>query len=106
MGFTFVAADWFGHTVVLSGEASRPASVTGPFDRESLNSVEQTFTVMVVSFMVAHLNAEVQTNPRLHRWHRYNPLAGYLEMTLSPRFYSLLKISNILISVLICEICG
>ena len=53
MGFTFVAADWFGHTVVLSGEASRPASVTGPFDRESLNSVEQTFTVMVVSFMVA-----------------------------------------------------
>jgi hypothetical protein len=53
MGFTFVAADWFGHTVVLSGEASRPASVTGPFDRESLNSVEQTFTVMVVRFMVA-----------------------------------------------------
>ena len=44
MGFIFIAADWFGHTVVLSGEASRPASVTGPFDRESLNSVEQTFT--------------------------------------------------------------
>ena len=61
MGFTFVAADWFGHTVVLSGEASRPASVTGPFDRESLNSAEQTFTVMVVSFMVAHPNAEVLT---------------------------------------------
>ena len=61
MGFTFVAADWFGHTVVLSGEASRPTSVTGPFDRESLNSVEQTFTVMVVSFMVAHPNAEVLT---------------------------------------------
>ena len=59
MGFTFVAADWFGHTVVLSGEASRPTSVTGPFDRESLNSVEQTFTVMVVSFMVAHPNSEV-----------------------------------------------
>jgi hypothetical protein len=58
MGFTFVAADWFGHTVVLSGEASRPASVTGPFDRESLNSVEQTFTVMVVSFMVAHAKAQ------------------------------------------------
>ncbi len=54
MGFIFIAADWGGHTVVLSGEASRPASVTGPFDRESLNSVEQTFTVMVVSFMVAH----------------------------------------------------
>jgi hypothetical protein len=54
MGFIFIAADWFGRTVVLSGEASRPASVTGPFDRESLNSVEQTFTVMVVSFMVAH----------------------------------------------------
>ena len=54
MGFIFIAADWFGRTVVLSGEASRPASVTGPFDRESLNSAEQTFTVMVVSFMVAH----------------------------------------------------
>ena len=61
MGFIFIAADWFGRTVVLSGEASRPASVTGPFDRESLNSVEQTFTVMVVSFMVAHPNAEVLT---------------------------------------------
>jgi hypothetical protein len=48
MGFIFIAADWFGRTVVLSGEASRPASVTGPFDRESLNSAEQTFTVMVV----------------------------------------------------------
>ena len=54
MGFIFIGADWFGHTVVLSGEALRPASVTGPFDRESLNSAEQTFTVMVVSFMVAH----------------------------------------------------
>ena len=53
MGFTFVAADWFWHTVVLSGEASRHESVTGPFDRESLKSVDQTFTVMVVSFMVA-----------------------------------------------------
>ena len=53
MGFIFIGADWFGHTVVLSGEASRPASVTGPFDRESLNSVEQTFTVVVVSFMIA-----------------------------------------------------
>ncbi len=62
MGFTFVAADWFGHTVVLSGEASRPASVTGPFDRESLNSVEQTFTVMVVSFMVAHPNSEADVD--------------------------------------------
>jgi hypothetical protein len=40
-------------SVVLSGEASRPASVTEPFDRESFNSVEQTFTVVVVSFMVA-----------------------------------------------------
>lgn len=59
MGFTFVAADRFGHTVVLSGEASRPASVTGPFDRESLNSVEQTFTVMVVSFMVAHPDSAI-----------------------------------------------
>ena len=47
MGFTFVAADRFGHTVVLSGEASRPASVTGPFDRESFNSVEQTLTVIL-----------------------------------------------------------
>ena len=62
MGFTFVAAGRFGRTVVLSGEASRPASVTGPFDRESFNSAEQTFTVMVVSFMVAH-----------RRLHRYKP---------------------------------
>ena len=38
---------------MLSSEASRPASVTGSFDRESFNSVEQTFTVVVVSFMVA-----------------------------------------------------
>ncbi|HEY9250777.1 MAG TPA: hypothetical protein VIO38_16670 [Rariglobus sp.] len=53
MGFTFVEHGRFGRTVVLSGEASRPSSVTGPFDRESFNSVEQTFTVMVVSFMVA-----------------------------------------------------
>jgi len=58
MGFIFIAADWFGRTVVLSGEASRPASVTGPFDRESLNSAEQTFTVMVVSFMVAHAKTQ------------------------------------------------
>ena len=65
MGFTFVAADWFGHTVVLSGEASRPASVSGPFDRESLNSVEQTFTVMVVSFMVAHPSSAVRGTPSL-----------------------------------------
>ena len=62
MGFIFIAADWFGHTVVLSGEASRPASVTGPFDRESLNSAEQTFTVMVVSFMVAHARS-AKKNP-------------------------------------------
>ena len=60
MGFTFVAAGRFGRTVVLSGEASRPSSVTGPFDRESFNSVEQTFTVMVLGFMVAHQ----QTTPR------------------------------------------
>ena len=64
MGFIFIAADWFGHTVVFSGEASRPASVTGPFDRESLNSVEQTFTVVVVSFMVAHLNSAVRMGRR------------------------------------------
>ena len=53
MGFTFVAAGRFGIPVVLSGGASRRSSVTGPFDRESFNSVEQTFTVVVVSFMVA-----------------------------------------------------
>jgi hypothetical protein len=53
MGFIFIAASQFRHTVVLSGAASRQASVTGPFDRESFNSVEQTFTVVVVSFMVA-----------------------------------------------------
>jgi hypothetical protein len=58
MGFTFVAAGRFGPMVVLSGEASRPASVTGPFDRESFNSVEQTLTVIVVSFMVAHAKAQ------------------------------------------------
>ena len=63
MGFTFVAADRFGHTVVLSGEASRPSSVTGSFDRESFNSVEQTLTVMVVSFMVAHLETAVERSP-------------------------------------------
>ena len=39
---------------MLSGGASRHASVTDSFDRESSNSVEQTFTVVVVSFMVAH----------------------------------------------------
>jgi hypothetical protein len=48
MGFIVIAADWFGRTVVLSGEASRPASATGPFDRELLNSAEQTFTVMLL----------------------------------------------------------
>lgn len=39
--------------VVLSGEAPRPASVIEPFDRESFNSVEPTFTIVVVSFTVA-----------------------------------------------------
>jgi hypothetical protein len=39
---------------VLSGGASRRSSVTDSFDRESFNSVEQTFTVGMVSFMVAH----------------------------------------------------
>jgi len=39
---------------VLSGAASRQTSVTDSFDRESFNSVEQTFTVVVVGFMVAH----------------------------------------------------
>ena len=53
MGFTFVAADRFGHTVVLSGEDSRQSSVTVHFDCDSFNSVEQTLTVVVVSFMVA-----------------------------------------------------
>jgi len=38
---------------VLSGGASRRPSVTDSFDRESSNSVEQTFTVVVVGFMVA-----------------------------------------------------
>jgi hypothetical protein len=40
-------------SVVLSGAASRQSSVTVHFDRESFNSVEQTFTVVVVSFMIA-----------------------------------------------------
>ena len=39
--------------VVLSGGSSRRPSVTGSFDREPSNSVEQTFTVVVVGFMVA-----------------------------------------------------
>lgn len=39
---------------MLSGGTSRHTSVTDSFDRESFNSVEQTFTVVVVSFMVAH----------------------------------------------------
>jgi hypothetical protein len=38
---------------VLSGSASRHTSVTDSFVRESFNSVEQTFTVVVVNFMVA-----------------------------------------------------
>ena len=45
---------------MLSGEASRPASVTDSFDRESFNSVEQTFTVVMVSFMVAHAESAEQ----------------------------------------------
>ena len=45
---------------MLSGAASRQASVTDSFDRESFNSVEQTFTVVVVGFMVAHLNTAVE----------------------------------------------
>jgi hypothetical protein len=40
-------------SVVLSGSASRHTSVTDSFDRESFNSVEQTFTVVMVSFMIA-----------------------------------------------------
>ena len=74
MGFIFIAADWFGHTVVLSGEASRPASVTGPFDRESLNSVEQTFTVVVVSFMVAPSTFPVGRSQSIgHEKHKMTP---------------------------------
>jgi hypothetical protein len=65
MGFIFIAASQFRHTAVLSGAASRQTSVTGPFDRESLNSVEQTFTVVVVSFMVAHPDsARLAPSPR------------------------------------------
>ncbi len=40
-------------TVVLSSRASRHTSVPESLDRELFNSVEQTFTVVVVSFMVA-----------------------------------------------------
>ena len=53
MGFIFIAAGRSGTSVVLSGGASRLPSVTVSFDCESFNSVEQTFTVVVVSFMVA-----------------------------------------------------
>ena len=65
-GFTFVAADWFRHPVVLSGGTSRHSSVTGPFDRGSSNSVEQTFTAVVDVFIGALLkNADGETaNPR------------------------------------------
>jgi hypothetical protein len=66
MGFTFVAAGRFGRMVVLSGAASRQTSVTRPFDRESFNSVEQTLTVMVVSFMVA----PTEGTELRHREHR------------------------------------
>lgn len=66
-----IAADWFGHTAVLSGEASPPASVTGPFDRESLNSAEQTFTVMGISFMVAHAESAKNGNETMPKpWKR------------------------------------
>ena len=69
MGFTFVAA---GQTsVVLSGSASRQPSVTGSFDRESLNSIEQTFTVVVVSFMVAPTDVTDITDVR--RSEKYTP---------------------------------
>jgi len=62
---------------VLSGGASRHASVTDSFDRESFNSVEQTFTVVVVSFMVAPAeDTENLTFPRITRisadWSFYN----------------------------------
>ena len=46
---------------MLSGSASRHTSVTDSFDRESFNSVEQTFTVVMVSFMVALLKNAVET---------------------------------------------
>ena len=46
---------------MLSGVASRLASVSDSFDRESFNSVEQTFTVVMVSFMVALLKSAVET---------------------------------------------
>ena len=38
---------------MLSGEVSRHSSVINSFGRESSNSAEQTFTVVVVSFIVA-----------------------------------------------------
>ncbi len=53
MGFISIAADPFGLRSCFPVLASRPASVTGSFDREPFNSVEQTFTVVVVSLMVA-----------------------------------------------------
>ena len=69
MGFTFVAAGWFRNPVVLSGGASRHASVTGPFDRVSSHSVEQTFTAVVDGFIGAHLNSAVTTDPFNHGLH-------------------------------------
>ena len=47
-------------SIVLSGTASRLASVIEAFGRESSNSGEQTFTAVIASFMVAH--AKVATS--------------------------------------------
>jgi len=52
MGFTFIAAGRPDFGRAFRWRSRRP-SVTDSFDRESSNSVEQTFTVVVVSFMVA-----------------------------------------------------
>lgn len=59
---------------MLSGSASRQPSVTGSFDRESFNSVEQTFTVVVVSFMVAPTEGtEITDARRSENYPRFYP---------------------------------
>jgi len=63
---------------VLSGGASRHASVTGPFDRVSSNSVEQTFTAVVEVFIGAHLENAVETTDAHGLSIQYNLLVIHL----------------------------
>ena len=90
MGFTFIAAGPFGISAVLSGGTSRHASLTVSFDCESFNSVEQTFTVVVVGFKVAPADGAGNADENAGR--RTQALRDW--------------ISHGLISAPICAICG